>query len=122
MLIKNLTDQVQELHVRELRGSDRVFSVYIQPQGVTDLDRLFVIVDKEKVGKVVEVVGVPIPKDEPKEVEAPKEESRENEVPPEESPKPEILLDKFICDECGAEFASARGLNNHKNKAHTHAN
>ena len=122
MLIKNLTDQVQELHVRELRGSDRVFSVYIQPQGVTDLDRLFVIVDKEQVGKVVEVVGVPIPKDEPAKIESSEVDSKEMDTPSEKSPEPEILLDKFICDECGAEFASARGLNNHKNKAHTHVN
>ena len=35
-----------------------------------------------------------------------------------EAPKKEELTDKFICEECGAEFASARGLASHKNKTH----
>lgn len=114
MKIRNLTDHVQEIKVRELRGDHREFSVYIQPNGITDLDRLFVIIDKEKVGKLIEVVGVTVPVEESVHVEktpAPNEETADP-VESEEDPT------RFICKECGSEFASARGLSTHMNKAH----
>ena len=132
MVIKNLTCETQKLVVKEIVGDHRTYDMSLQPHSSVELDRFLAVVNPEKYAGIfdfgdakVEVKKVEVlPK-----VEEPKREEvhEEEEVAPaeevvaettEETPKKDVAPDAFVCDICGAEFASARGLASHKNKAH----
>lgn len=144
MKIKNLTSVVQSLWIRDmLRGGSiqvqvlpteprEIASHYIPDRSkTTDFDKRFQIILEGNITKTVSKVedtsneevtneveneisnNQDVEDDEPTEqgVEPSNEETTEKE--------PEVSEDKFICDECGAEFASARGLASHKSRAHS---
>lgn len=132
MVVKNLTDKLQTLVVKPLLGEDREYDIYLNPKSTTDLDRHLVVVNKDKLKGLVEFEGenvevVPVKEEVPETPaeEVPKtiveetpvavEETSEEEAPVEEAPAP----DKFVCEVCGAEFASNRGLTTHMNKVHS---
>lgn len=116
MIIKNPTPEIQEIVVREIVGTRSEYTFYINPYGSLDLESNFLLV-KEKTKGFIEVV----------------EETKNTVIPPVPTPVDEDLtaeetdptvpteveiVDKFICEKCGAEFASARGLTSHMNKLH----
>lgn len=118
MIIKNPTPEIQEIVVREIVGTRSEYTFYINPYGSLDLDSNFLLV-KEKTKGSIEVV------EEPKKTVIPPvptptpvdEDLTAEETDPTVSTEVEIV-DKFICEKCGAEFASARGLTSHMNKLH----
>lgn len=125
MLIKNLTNKQQSFDVKEITGENKVYTIYVTPYGSTEVDRVLLVNPMQYAG-ILEIDGKPIVHKEtiqipinslPK-VENKLEESIEVE---EDTPVVETTVaeDSFICDICGAEFASARGLAAHKNKSHT---
>lgn len=145
MIIKNLTSDVQKVTVEDI-FTDRLYDVYIEPHGVTTLDGI-ILPQKEKLSGIVEVVrshiqtevnlnlvqetlssedgseggdGLEgeIPAACHDEVISHSEDSTIQENAPEKTPTSDVNESKFICDICGAEFASSRGLNSHKNRSH----
>lgn len=119
MLIKNLTDKMQAINVETLGYDRKGYTIYIQPHGVSDVSDVLII-DKENIGKVIEIVGIEKSHEPEKTPEVKEPQILEEKSVEEESPKsPEYSNpDEFICDICGAEFASARSLSAHKHKAH----
>lgn len=131
MKIRNLTDKMQGLRVRELPGGEG-YTIFIEAKGETVLQGAIVSErDEVKFDKgIFEYVGVErsAPKIEEsiesEEVELItedlEEESVEEESQVESLPEESTAGDgKFICEECGAEFASTRGLNSHMNRVHS---
>lgn len=126
MRIRNLTSDTQALKVIELVGG-REFDIYIEGNGCTDIDGMY-LRDLNQLGSTFEIVSnvqpsvseetIPEGSNEEDSQEDLKEESQDDskEESKEESTTP--VSDKFICDVCGAEFASARGLTSHKNRSH----
>lgn len=112
MNIKNLTSDTQKIIMQELVGDRRCYDIFVAPYGTTDLGREGIILNLESLEGSIEVMGIPKAKEE---IKAPESPAAEETV---ETPKKEEVTDKFICEECGAEFASARGLASHKNKTH----
>lgn len=134
MLIKNLTSKKQKLEVRELTGERREYEIFIEPAGSTELENLIIInperyagifdtgdcIHMEKSPVINEVDPVEEEKSDDDSVEksdTTPEESVEEPQESEESSTAEEVSD-CICDICGAEFASARGLSSHKNRVH----
>lgn len=131
MKVRNLTPEVQELKIVEIAGG-REFTIYVEGNSCTDIVEAC-IQDTSKIGKVFEIVGLPI-FDSTKSIEEPEIPQTPEEITPveeikepekeviesesEDSAEPSIASEKFICDICGAEFASARGLNSHKSRSH----
>ena len=129
MKVTNLTEEVQKLSVRSLIGDRESFDIFVQPKGTTDLPQKLIF-DASKYKGIFKFEGDAIPvakkssstekkeedaveeKVEEKKEEAPVKEVKE-EAPAEEAPK-----SAYVCDICGAEFGSAKGLKAHKNKAH----
>ena len=126
MVIKNLTSKVQPIKLEELVGG-REFTLYVEGHGVTDVVGAY-IPRVEKYNGIFEI-GCKCPSinthDTPHIEEEVKEDNAENDSnseEPEEEKKdkePEVAEDKFVCDICKAEFASARGLASHKNRVHS---
>lgn len=138
MKIKNLTSRTQKLVVREITGEKRVYDIYVTPYGTTDIERMTIREPKDLSG-IFEVDGVVVT---PAEVEIPvtknptpeephgeimdetSDEEPTGEPTPEEPTQdttPENTTSEdgvFVCDICKSEFASARGLASHKNRAH----
>lgn len=132
MKIKNLTSSVQALRLVDL-VEGREFTIYIEGNSWTDiagmyladmtqLTNKFEIMDSiMNVTKVdAELAEVATSEDTAESTDreeisedAPEEEDKESEEEPVSS-----LPNKFICDICGAEFASDRGLNSHKSRSH----
>lgn len=114
MKIKNLTSKLKELGVVEMVGG-RSYNIYLEPFSETELEGLLPadVNDPE--------ISIESPHRVEKKVEIPQieeiivEDSKEAQT---EDIEQEIIPEKFICDECGAEYASARGLATHKNKSH----
>ena len=127
MKIKNLTPKTVELTTYELTGG-REFKIYLAGHGNTDLVNLY-IPDLESLRGVIEVEGYHPVKETPTVVETtPIEETMQaiEEIVEEETQTPEPQKEaheteksEFICDICGAEFASIRGLTSHKNRVHS---
>lgn len=137
MVIRNLTCKPQSLTVKEITGCHREYDINFQPQSAVELDRHLIVVHPEKYAGIFDL-GVCII-EETRTVgatdavgdENPTEEIIKDEIPVDETVKEETPIvefadavedkapDSFICDICGAEFASARGLASHKNKAHS---
>ena len=126
MIIKNLTGVSQKVEIMELTGDHRKYDIYLQPHGVNEIEGLFKLSGCNK--NVVCIGQAPVveaPAHDLVEVEETKSEAPAEEVPAvdvEETPSEEVQEDKFICDECGAEFASERGLATHKKRAHSETN
>lgn len=140
MIIKNLTSKLQELEVEEIIGTNRSYKVYLEPYGSTELEGV-VLLHKESLKGIIDIgvnalFSAPVDTKELSQippVESPEESGEEEEEDPqlsesldnesgeeeEEGSQVPQNEDKFICDVCGAEFASARGLTSHKNRAHT---
>lgn len=125
MIIKNLTSNTQEIKLRAIVGDDREYSIYIKPNSMTDIDRV-VILNKKALGGLVEIDGVveEVVATEVVESQGQQDtgvsesiEIKETEVKEEQKETP--VDDKFVCDICGAEFASARALSAHRNKTHS---
>lgn len=124
MVIKNLTPKLQPVEVDELVGG-RGYTLYVEGHGVTEIEGAY-IPNMKKYEGIFEVLDksiTPNAEYSPEFVEEIKENEEKNEedgVSPEEEKKsePEVAEDKFVCEYCGAEFASARGLNSHKNRVH----
>lgn len=127
MIVKNLTCKSQKLVVKEIIGDHTEYDMIFQPKSAVELDRLLTVVHPEKYSGVFEfetcschsVVETNEVAVEVKEPEVSTEEEPETVPDVEEVKEPEVAPDSFICDICGSEFASARGLANHKNKAHS---
>lgn len=118
MKVKNLLNVVQSITVKDVAGEYREYQLYIEPQATIEIERNLMIVPSSLSANVIivdenvkESVKTPTVV-EVKSVETPKVEEVNPAV---EEP---AVTDKFICDTCGAEFASAKGLSSHKNKAH----
>ena len=129
MVIKNLTNKQVSFSVKEITGDNKVSDHFIIPYGSTEIERV-TLVNPNQYVDILEVDGTPITfddtiskliptiqfieKEKQVEVIPEVEESQEVEITPEPA-----VADTFKCDICGAEFASARGLSSHKNKAHS---
>lgn len=120
MIIKNLTPEEIKFEVQERTGEHNRYKLSLRGFGSTDIDRTLEIVNLPVLTalKVIEVEGYVAPsfsqgveslQETPEEVVEEKKEENPQE--------PESLK----CDICGAEFASARGLAAHKNRAHQEA-
>ena len=126
MIIKNLTSKVQSIKLEELVGG-REFTLYVEGHGVTDIVGAY-IPNAEKYNGIFEI-GCICPSVSTHDISTIEEEVTEDKVEDdsnseetEEEKKdiePEVAEDKFICDICKAEFASARGLASHKNRVHS---
>lgn len=118
MKIKNLTPDTQKLVVKEIVGEKREYDIYVSPHGVTDIERMTIKEPKDLSG-IFEVEGVIIPIIEKESPVIINEES--NPLEEEESTGDAGVStgETHICDICGAEFGSARGLASHKNRAHS---
>lgn len=120
MIVKNITNKVQSLSLYNI-FEERSYIIYVAagssfelPTGsIIDTNILgdkFVKIDENVITDVSEETVVK-EKIEELVIDLPVEES--------EASTPEtVLSDKFICDICNAEFASARGLTAHKNRVH----
>lgn len=120
MKVTNLTDKVQEILVKEYVGGE--YTIYLEPHGSTDVEGGYVVEDEGTKGISVEKKTPVVPQT-PKEVpiESPKviPETPAEVEPEEEEEELGSTSDQYVCEECGAEFASARGLASHKSKAHS---
>jgi len=115
MKIKNLTPVVQQVKIVEIIGG-REFTIYIEGNGCTELQG-FYLSDTNKLRGIIEVVGTSpfthseefISEDDfssEEELDLSEDSPEEEEVTPDEDDPSSV--DKFICEICGAEFASAR--------------
>lgn len=147
MIIKNRTNQVQEISVMTRDNTSLTYSLYVKAKGEIDVDDSLVILNLKSliakgivstVNSVVEVTPVEIPEvidetttevvDTPEEtVEEIPEIKYEFPTPEEDVPAtPDEVevskiaedVDKILCEVCGKEFASQRSLTLHMNKSH----
>lgn len=120
MKVINLTPTTQEFRMVEIVGGQG-YTISIEAKGSTEIPAGFIVehdkLDKKKFSviedgapQVEEVVIAPVEDVTPEEEAAPQVE----EIP--------VNEDKFICEICKAEFASARGLSSHMNRAHSDEN
>ena len=127
MVIKNLTSENQMIKVRDIVTRDE-YTLILHPYGTTTRDKV-AVVGGEKLEGIIEIGGysqkdtsAPVIIEESISEDADIEMTPSAEDPmeePQESLTEEILQDKFICEECGAEFGSARGLASHMNRVHS---
>lgn len=121
MIIKNLTKKTQKLWIKNIFTGDTA-EVDVLATEPRELGRAF-IPDKSMMkdfDQRFEMVGYPRQQIVEKEQVIVQESIQEEimDPPVEETQEPETLESKFICDICGEEFASARGLTAHKNRSH----
>lgn len=128
MKVKNLTDRIQSLWIKNPREGGRSLSVEVRPHDTRDISDYYP--DKSMMpdfDKNFEIVGstknIPSIKVEETITEIQEDTTGDTQIPDEEKfSNPTVLEDKFICEICGAEFASARGLSSHKNRTHPEDN
>ena len=130
MIIRNLTSELQPIKLEELVGG-RELTLYVEGHGVTDITGAYIPHIENYLGifEIEDNVSALFARssestENREELENHEESIEENELEEEnkdgiESKEPEVIEDKFICDICKAEFASARGLNSHKNRVHS---
>lgn len=130
MIIRNLTSKLQPIKLEELVGG-RELTLYVEGHGVTDITGAYIPRVENYLGifEIEDNVSALFArssesKENREELENREESIEENEHEEEnkediESKEPEVIENKFICDICKAEFASARGLNSHKNRVHS---
>ena len=119
MIINNLTPQTLRVRLKEISGDKNEYDIFIQPHGSTEVSQVTVVnADPRLLAITSDPYQVPIPNTSSpvkdaieEEPEKPVEEVVEEKTPVEDS--------KFICDICGAEFASSRGLARHKSSSHS---
>lgn len=126
MKVRNLTSRVQALPIVEIVGG-RKYDIYVEGNGSVELCECYVP-DIEKFKNVFELVrDVDLKTVELKIDEATQVSNEDDNLSSDDNmlsddtndaKDPEVLESKFICDICGAEFGSARGLNTHKNRVH----
>lgn len=119
----NEKDVEVEILIKELISGTE-YKVKVRPHSSTVIERGYMLVsNKEEIKKEV----IESPEETIEESEELVEEQEEIIEDPtevlEESPEeiveePETLSDKFICDICGQEYASARSLAAHKARSH----
>jgi len=124
MKIKNLTPNVQKMVVREIVGEKRLYDIYVVPFGTTDLDRM-IIVEPNDITGIFEIEGAPVVQrvsaptvETPPAVDNADPDATPDEPTPDVEDTAPLAGETFICDICGAEFGSARGLASHKNRSH----
>lgn len=139
MKVKNLTSKIQEQKIITLVGG-REISIYIEPNSTTEIIGAYIL-DKSKFDEgILEFVDeevkstkskLPEKKIEEKIDEGKLEKTPDGDTPPEDpddgddededetTNEPTVADEKFICPECGAEFASERGLNSHMSRVHS---
>lgn len=124
MIIKNLTNEPQKIQLEELTGEGRIYDTYLQPLSSTTVEGPFVVVDLPGLKGIVEVDGQEIATSEVEVPQLEEEDNLEEEENLEEVNEENVEVvedheeEKFLCDICGAEFASARGLASHRSRAH----
>lgn len=130
MIIRNLTSKLQPIKLEELVGG-RELTLYVEGHGVTDITGAYIPHIENYLGifRIEDNVSALFARssestENREELENLEESIEENELEEEnkediESKEPEVIENKFICDICKAEFASARGLNSHKNRVHS---
>lgn len=133
MKITNLTDERQEIKLREIFGDNYEYSIYLEPHGSTEIEKVTILNHRESILSINDEQPAVVPALVEEEVEVVLEEydeleegevvlgehdEVEDEIAPVEE-KPQVDGPEFVCEVCGAEFASSRGLNAHKNKAHS---
>lgn len=120
MKVRNLTSIVQALPIVEIVGG-RKYDIYVEGNGSVELCECYVP-NIEKFKNVFELVrDVDLKTVELKIDEATQVSNEDDNMLSDDTndaKDPEVLESKFICDICGAEFGSARGLNTHKNRVH----
>ena len=120
MLITNLSEKTQKLVVSYFTTPLETYDVFIEGYGSTDIDDKLVIRNLNELKDImtsrVYVVAEEPVEEEPEEVEV---QVVEDGVGESEEESVEVIEDKFICDICGAEFGSERGLNTHKHRVHS---
>lgn len=138
MKIKNLTPKMRGVRVVELVGG-KAFTVYIQGnrsmdipgvyipdtkayEGIIEVDNPFnstpVEIEETQVGEE-ETTGEEVITSEDEVVQESTEKGEDDTPAGEDSQSAETLTDKFICQECGAEFASERSLKSHISRVHS---
>lgn len=145
MIIKNLTSDTQALTIKNLVGDKEEYVISLQGLGVTEVDNHYEILGLERlvVLGILKVVDIANPSsrhiktkeptqdeetpavensEEPQQDSTPEEVTTEpvgeEPVGEEVAKTPTVVTDNFVCEVCKAEFASARGLTAHKNRAH----
>lgn len=130
MIIRNLTSELQPIKIEELVGG-RELTLYVEGHGVTDITGAYIPHIENYLGifeiedNVSALFARSTENAENREALDNHEDNIEEDEHEEEnkedikSKEPEVIEDKFICDICKAEFASARGLNSHKNRVHS---
>lgn len=130
MVIRNLTPKVQSLRVEEYVGG-REFTIYVEGNSTTDIEGMFILAN-QKIQGIFEVEGCDSFHTIPEAVENIPNDVEETILPGDDEPttssgEEEVITpndveessESFICDVCGAEFASVRGLTTHKNRSHS---
>ena len=130
MVIRNLTSKVQSLRVEEYVGG-REFTIYVEGNSTTDIEGMFILAN-QKIQGIFEVEGCESFHNIPEAVENIPNDVEETILPGDDEPttssgEEEVITpndveessESFICDVCGAEFASVRGLTTHKNRSHS---
>lgn len=130
MVIRNLTSKVQSLRVEEYVGG-REFTIYVEGNSTTDIEGMFILAN-QKIQGIFEVEGCESFHTIPEAVENIPNDVEETILPGDDEPttssgEEEVITpndveessESFICDVCGAEFASVRGLTTHKNRSHS---
>lgn len=136
MIIKNKTNQIQEISVMNRDNLSLNYSIYIKAKSEVEVDNGLIItnlpqliqagvlaVDTDVTGTLpelpVEETQVEDKVGEVVEVEYEFPEVEESPAVVEETPAEPVQSDDVvICTECGKEFASQRSLTMHMNKAH----
>lgn len=127
MIIKNLTSDTLKLTMQEMVGEHRNYDFYLSPNGFTEVDWHFRLLNLEKLVSLgvlecsdferkPEVISIEDILPDMNEEDT--QNSQEDDSDSEDQEESEVSTDKIICEICGAEFASTRGLTSHKSRAH----
>ena len=124
MIVKNKTNKIQTLWIRDVLRGGSSSPAEVLPKEPKEIPSSY-IVDKIRTpnfDEIFEIQGLykslSEKRVEPKVEDIIEEESNVIEESTSVEEFTEVMEDKFICDVCGAEFASARGLASHKNRSH----
>lgn len=116
MIVKNLTAHSVRIDLKNITEDHEEYSIHIVPHGSTDISNLTAITNRLALGSSIYLEGEVLEKvaDEDPESNSVEETNQVEE----EKTAPEQLESKFICEKCGAEFASSRSLAAHMTRSH----